>query len=79
MSVRWMNTADAAAFLGLATKTLSNMRALDRGPAFIRYEGGQIVYAQDDLERWREARVEQRFETRDSPGARRGHLQAVAS
>ncbi|MFC7431019.1 MULTISPECIES: helix-turn-helix transcriptional regulator [unclassified Agrococcus] len=76
MSAPWLNAQSAAAFVGLSVKTLSNLRALGRGPAYIRYEGGQIVYAQDELERWREARVAERVETRDS---RRAHLQAVAS
>lgn len=71
-----MPAPEAAAFVGLTPKTLSNLRSLDRGPAYIRYEGGQIVYDQDELERWREARVAERVETRES---RRGHLQAVAS
>lgn len=76
MTAPWLNAATAAAFVGLTPKTLSNLRSLGRGPAYIRYEGGQIVYDQTELERWRETRVAERVDTRDS---RRGHLQAVAS
>ena len=48
-----MNTASAAAFLGLSVSTLATMRSKGTGPRFIRM--GRIFYYRSDLEDWVQA------------------------
>lgn len=56
-----MNTGQAAAYLGLASKTLRNYRALATGPRFYIKPGrsgpnsGRVFYSIDDLDAWRDA------------------------
>ena len=57
---RHLNTKHAADFLGLAPKTLANMRSLGTGPDYIANAGGRMTYDEHDLERWREAQIVER-------------------
>ena len=45
-----LDTENAAAYLGLAPKTLATMRAEGRGPVFIKR--GRVFYFRDDLDKW---------------------------
>jgi predicted DNA-binding transcriptional regulator AlpA len=47
----YLKTADAAAFLGLSSRTLEKHRSHGTGPAF-RKLGGRVVYAISDLHAW---------------------------
>lgn len=59
---RALSNREAAEFLGVSPKTLSNWRALGRGPAFVRYGDAltsRIAYPLPDLIAFRDAaRVE---------------------
>lgn len=44
-----IDTNQAAAYLGLAAKTLANWRASRRGPAYVRI-GNVVSYRQQDLD-----------------------------
>lgn len=49
--------ADAAEFLGLAVKTLQNMRSRKtgpKGPEYSKLPNGRVRYRLDALERWRD-------------------------
>jgi len=50
----FLTTADAAARLGLAPRTLERWRWAGRGPAFRKF-GGCIRYALADLDAWADA------------------------
>ncbi len=45
-----LDTTNAAAYLGLSTKTLAMMRCQGTGPRFIKR--GRVFYYQDDLDAW---------------------------
>lgn len=45
-----LDTKNAAAYLGLSTKTLATMRVNGRGPKFIKR--GRVFYFRDDLDKW---------------------------
>ena len=45
-----LDTTNAAAYLGLSTKTLAMMRCQGTGPRFIKR--GRIFYYRDDLDAW---------------------------
>ena len=47
-----LNTKQAAAFLGLAPKTLHNWRnkKVKQGPPYIKYEQGVVRYRLEDLQ-----------------------------
>lgn len=47
----FLNTAQAAFYLGLATHTLEKMRYADKGPRF-RKHGAFVRYHIDDLDAW---------------------------
>lgn len=47
---------DAAAYLGLTTLTLKNMRRLGEGPAYIR-RGPVVLYRIVDLDTWLESQI----------------------
>ena len=49
-------TADAAAYLGVAEKTLANWRGRRQGPAYVR-AGARVVYRVADLDAWLAANV----------------------
>ncbi|TRO91257.1 helix-turn-helix domain-containing protein [Glycocaulis profundi] len=47
----FLNTDQAAHYIGLTGRTLANMRWRGEGPPF-RKHGGRILYHIDDLETW---------------------------
>ncbi len=47
----FLTAKQAAFFLGLQVKTLTNMRWKGKGPAYRRH-GGQVRYHISDLEQW---------------------------
>lgn len=55
-----MRPKEAAAFVGKSVKTLSNLRAQRKGPSYMKYAGGEVVYDEAELERWRESLVVER-------------------
>ncbi|MBF0186192.1 MAG: helix-turn-helix domain-containing protein [Magnetococcales bacterium] len=48
-----VGTKDAAAYLGLAEKTLAIMRSKGKGPPFVKR--GKVFYFIDDLDAWVQA------------------------
>ncbi len=46
------NTDQAAAYTGLAPKTLEKMRCDGRGPRFVRYSRNAVRYLKPDLDTW---------------------------
>ncbi|KPP91323.1 MAG: hypothetical protein HLUCCA08_08775 [Rhodobacteraceae bacterium HLUCCA08] len=48
----YLNTAHAAAFLGLTPAGMETMRKEGRGPAFIRASGKLVRYRVTDLRDW---------------------------
>ena len=48
----YLNTADAAAFLGLTPGGMETMRKEGRGPAYIRASGKLVRYRVTDLNNW---------------------------
>jgi len=52
---RFLNNAEAAAFLRLSPRTLEKRRMLGDGPRF-RKIGRRVIYALDDLISWANAR-----------------------
>ena len=48
----YLNTNDAAAFLGLTPGGMETMRKEGRGPAFIRASGKLVRYRVTDLNNW---------------------------
>ena len=54
-SARYLDTREAARFLGLSNRTLDRYRVTGEGPVFHRF-GTRIRYAQADLEKWAAAR-----------------------
>ncbi len=48
-----VRTKDAAAYLGLAEKTLAMMRSKGTGPPFVKR--GKVFYFVDDLDAWVQA------------------------
>lgn len=49
-----MNSEAAAAYLGLAVRTLENRRSKGTGPKFVK--AGRIFYYRDDLDEWLRSR-----------------------
>ena len=54
-----LSNRDAAAYIGVAPKTLHNWRARGEGPAFIKTPGktGKVLYDPDDIAAWRKQRT----------------------
>ena len=52
---RCLSTAEAAAYLGIATDTLHQWRARGQGPAYVCV-GARRVYRLDDLRQWADER-----------------------
>lgn len=50
----FLNTKQAAFYIGLSHRTLEKMRPKNRGPAYRRH-GGHILYHIDDLDAWSRA------------------------
>lgn len=68
-SRRHLSPKLAAEFVGLAPKTLANMRSLGTGPDYIVNAGGRITYDEHDLERWRDSQIVERVSHRPRPRA----------
>lgn len=51
-----LSRAEAAAFLGIAPKTLANLATKGDGPPFFYIGPRSVRYLQADLHEWREAR-----------------------
>jgi predicted DNA-binding transcriptional regulator AlpA len=49
----WLDTKQAAVYLGLSPRTLANMRSRRTGPKYFRR--GSVRYRQVDLDSWLEA------------------------
>lgn len=52
----FLNTAQAAFYVGLSQRTLEKMRVVGGGPAY-RKHGRYVRYHIDDLESWSQARA----------------------
>jgi excisionase family DNA binding protein len=48
---RYLDTRQAAAYLGLSLKTLEKLRVTGRGPRFAK-AGRKVIYDRRDLDRW---------------------------
>jgi predicted DNA-binding transcriptional regulator AlpA len=55
-----LNTAEAAAFLGLAKQTLYNLRSKHAGPPWIKLTSSRVVYLREDLEHYCKGAVKMR-------------------
>ena len=51
MEQSYVNTRQAAVYLGLSTSTLNRYRVGGEGPAFHRF-GSRVLYHRDDLDAW---------------------------
>ena len=58
----YLNTREAAAHLGLSTRTLDRYRVSGDGPVFLKF-GGRVRYLREDLDDW--ARTRRRKSTSD--------------
>jgi hypothetical protein len=54
-SLRYLNNAQAAAYLNLSPRTLEKQRVIGGGPRFRKF-GRRVVYALADLEAWADER-----------------------
>lgn len=52
-----LNTEQAAAYTGLAEKTLEGLRCRGGGPRFVRYGRKAVRYLVSDLDVWMSSRV----------------------
>lgn len=52
LSKRWLNQAEAAAYLGLGARALETQRRERRGPKFSRPTKSLVRYALSDLDDW---------------------------
>ena len=52
---RYLDTKQAAAYLGLSLKTLEKLRVTGRGPRFAK-AGRRVIYDRRDLDKWVAAR-----------------------
>ena len=52
---RYLDTKQAAAYLGLSVKTLEKLRVTGRGPRYAK-AGRRVIYDRRDLDRWVAAR-----------------------
>ena len=65
----YLNTREAAAHLGLSTRTLDRYRVSGDGPVFLRF-GGRVRYTREDLDAW--AKTRRRAPTSDDGTALAG-------
>lgn len=66
-----LRAGDAAKFLGLSKRTLSNWRCLGLGPAAVK-RGGRVYYPLTHLQEWLET-----GKTNQPRGPTHGHVQQV--
>ncbi len=63
----YVNTRQAAAFLGLSSSTMNRYRVSGDGPAFHRF-GKRVLYHMDDLDVWAGVRrLRSTSDTGDAP------------
>ncbi len=62
----YLNTAQAAHYLGLSQRTLERMRTIGGGPTY-RKHGNNVRYLIDELEYW--SADQKRHSTTHNPGA----------
>ena len=67
---KYMNTREAAAHLGLSTRTLDRYRVSGDGPVFLKF-GGRVRYLREDLDDWARSR-RRRSTSDDGTGPRPG-------
>ena len=65
----YLSTREAAAYLGLSTRTLDRFRVSGDGPVFLKF-GGRVRYLRDDLDAW--AMTRRRASTSDDGTALAG-------
>lgn len=51
-----LDTAQAALYVGLAPKTLGNLRTIGGGPRYVKYGRRAVRYLRADLDMWMEAK-----------------------
>ena len=66
---RFLNSRQAADYLGLSTRTLDRFRVSGDGPVFLKF-GGRVRYLREDLDAW--ARSRRRASTSDDGTALAG-------
>lgn len=54
---QFLNSNEAAHFLGLSYWTLAKHRSAGIGPRFARPNGGRVLYHRADLEKWARGRA----------------------
>ena len=62
----YLNTREAAGYLGLSTRTLDRYRVSGDGPVFLKF-GGRVRYLLEDLDAW--VRTRRRKSTSDDGSA----------
>ena len=67
---KYLNTREAAAHLGLSTRTLDRYRVSGDGPVFLKF-GGRVRYLGEDLDGWARSR-RRRSTSDDGSGPRPG-------
>ena len=65
----YLDTRQAAAYLGLSTRTLDRYRVSGDGPVFLKF-GGRVRYLCEDLDAW--VRTRRRKSTSDNGTALMG-------
>ena len=56
--LKYLQTGDAAFYLGLSPKTLEKMRVRGNGPKFFKF-GSRVLYSIDSLEQWAQSNLRQ--------------------
>ena len=72
----YLTAREAAAHLGLSTRTLDRYRVTGEGPVFLRFGGG-VRYLREDLDEW--ARTRRRRSTSDDGTGERPALPGADS
>ena len=67
---KYLNTREAAAQLGLSSRTLDRYRVSGDGPVFLKF-GGRVRYLREDLDEWARSR-RRRSTSDDGEGPRPG-------
>ena len=57
----WLRPAEVSRLTGKSVKTLANMRSEGRGPAWMKLDGGEVVYPESVVLAWRESLVAARM------------------
>jgi excisionase family DNA binding protein len=51
---RYLKASEAGKYLGVSESTMVRLRLSGEGPYFVRFPGGAIRYAPEDLDAWME-------------------------